>query len=64
MTSLPELESRVATLEARLEAAEREIAAWRRLTVASESGGGQVQVGLDSVVLRINSLTESAAQQP
>ena len=62
--NLPELEQRVAVLERRLEIAERELNAWRRLTVDPASGGGQVSVGVDSVILRINSLTESAAQMP
>lgn len=73
--NIPELEQRVLEMEAklatserdlaaRLAATERELAAWRRLTVDPASGGGQVSVGVDRVILRINSLTESGAQLP
>lgn len=71
METGPQLEPRVAQLEKMIESlkqradsAERELNAWRRLTVAPESGGGQVYVGPDSVILRINSLTTTASQLP
>lgn len=55
---------RMAQLESRLADAERELALWRNLQVAPESGGGGIQIGGNSVVLRINSLTADSAQMP
>lgn len=54
----------ITQLQARVLAAEQELALWRNLQVAPESGGGGVQFGATSVVLRINSLTSSSAQMP
>jgi type 1 glutamine amidotransferase len=59
-----ETEQRLAELERRLTAAEIELASWRNLQVAVESGGGGVSFGGNSVVLRINSLTNESAQMP
>lgn len=55
---------RITQLEQRLTETERELALWRNLQVAPESGGGGIQVGGNSVVLRINSLTGESAQMP
>lgn len=59
-----DIERRLAQLEQRLTQAEQELAVWRNLQVAPESGGGGVQFGGNSAVLRINSLTASSARMP
>lgn len=59
--SAPEQENQ---FEARLAKVEAELALWRNLQVAPESGGGGIQFGGTSVVLRINSLTDTSAQMP
>lgn len=58
------LQEQVSDLQRRLLQAERELAAWRNLIVAPESGGGSIAFGADAVILRINALTPESGQMP
>ena len=56
--------NRFAAMEARVADLERRLAAWDNLQVDPASGGGGVTVGGNSVIIRINSLTNQSAQMP
>lgn len=64
LSNMADKPDRSAEFEARISALEKELAMWRNLQVAAESGGGGVTFGSNSVFIRINSLTNTSVQMP